>query len=93
MTNQPVGNFIQEFFAKNGKISIFLEQQAVELWPQIVGEFIAKQTTKISAKQGVLYVAIPNAALRFEVMSRRSQIASKINETLGYEVIKGIIIK
>jgi len=91
--NQSIGNFIQHFFAKNGKISLFLERQAVELWPQTVGEFVAKQTTKITAKQGILYVTIPNAALRFEVLNSRTQIISKINETLGGEVIKGIIIK
>ena len=93
MDTQVIGNFIQQFFAKNGKISLFLEQQAVELWPQIVGEFIAKQTTKISAKQGVLYVTIPNAALRFEVLNSRSQIINKINQAIGGEVIKGIIIR
>jgi len=92
MDTQVIGNFIQQFFAKNGKISLFLEQQAVELWPQIVGEFIAKQTTKISAKQGVLYVTIPNAALRFEVLNSRSQIINKMNQVIGGEVIKGLII-
>ena len=93
MNNQPIGSYIQHFFAKNGKISLFLEQQAVELWSQVVGDFIAKQTTKIAAKQGVLYVTIPNAALRFEVLNSRSQIMTKINQALGGEVVKGIIIK
>lgn len=93
MNEQPIGNFIQHFFAKNGKISMFLEQQAVELWAQTVGEFIAKQTTKITAKQGVLYVTIPNAALRFEIMGSRSQIICQLNQKLGGDVIKGIILK
>jgi len=93
MGNISIGNVIQDFFAHNGKLSLFLEQQAVEQWRKIVGEFISNQTTKITVKQGVLYVTIPNAALRFEVMGSRSQIISKINEALGGEVIKGIIIK
>ena len=93
MENKRVGDLLQEFMIKNGKISLFLEQQAVGLWAQIVGEFIANQTTKISVKQGILYVTIPNAALRFEVLSNRSQIVNKINEKLGGEVIKGIIVK
>ena len=93
MNNQAIGDYIQHFFAKNGKISLFLEQQAVELWAQTVGDFIAKQTTKITAKQGVIYVTIPNAALRFEVLNSRNQSITKINQTLGGEVIKGIIIK
>jgi len=93
MNTQSISNFIQHFFIKNGKISMFLEQQAVELWEQTVGEFIAKQTEKIIAKQGVLYVSIPNATLRFELLGRRSQIIAKLNEALGGEVIKGIIIK
>jgi len=93
MNHQTVGNYIQHFFAKNGKISLLLEQQAVELWAQTVGDFIAQQTTKIVAKQGVLYVTIPHAVLRFEILNSRSQIITKINQALGCEVIKGIIIK
>jgi len=92
MDNQVIGNVIQDFLAKNGKLSLFLEQQAVDLWNQTVGDFIAQQTTKVSVKQGILYVTIPNAALRFEVMSSRSHIVSKINKKLGGEVIKGIIL-
>jgi len=93
MSPQPLGSHIQDFFAQKGKISLFLEQQAVDLWFEVVGGFIAKQTTKVSAKQGVLYVTISNAALRFEILNSRSQIIAKINEKLGVEVIKGIIIK
>jgi len=93
MSNQKIGNYIQEFFVKKGKFSLFLEQQAVHLWPEAVGEFVALQTAKISVQQGVLYVIIPNAALRFEVMNSRSQIIAKINNKLGGEVIKGIIVK
>ena len=93
MNNQSVGNYIQHFLEKNGKTSLFLEQQAVELWGEIVGEFVAKQTKKVFAKQGILYITIPNAALRFEIMNSRSQIINNINESLGTEVIKGIIVK
>jgi len=93
MNTFPVGDFIQNFFQKNGKISLFFEQQAVALWAEISGEYIAKQTTKITAKNGVLYVTIPNAALRFEVMNCRSQIIAKINETIGGEIIKGLVVK
>ena len=90
---QPVSNSIQLFFAKNGKISLFLEQQAIELWAQVVGEFVAKQTTKITAKQGVLYVTITNATLRFELLGNRNQIIANINQKLGGNVIKGIVIR
>jgi predicted nucleic acid-binding Zn ribbon protein len=93
MNTQPVGDFIQQFFEQNGKISLLLEQKAVEMWRAAVGEFIARETTKITAKQGVLYVTIPNAALRFEIFNNRNQIVTKINEALGGEVIKGVIVK
>jgi hypothetical protein len=93
MKDQTIGNYIQQFFIQKGKISLFLEKQAVDLWPEVVGEFIAKQTTKISIKQGVIYATIPNAALRFEIMNSRSQIIAKINNKLSGEIIKGIIVK
>jgi len=93
VTPQTIGTFIQDFFAKKGKISLLLEQGAIDLWPEVVGGFVAKQTTQLSVKQGVLYVTIPNAALRFELMGSRSQIITKLNEKLGGEVIKGVIVK
>ena len=93
MSTQTIGNYIQEFLTKKGKFSLFLEQQAAEQWAEVVGEFIAKQTTKIYVQQGILYASIPNAALRFEIMNSRSKIITKINNNLGGEVIKGIIVK
>jgi predicted nucleic acid-binding Zn ribbon protein len=92
MNHQTIRDCIQQFFAQRGKISLLLEQKAVELWAEEVGVFIAKHTTKVTARQGALYVTIPNAALRFEVMGSRSQIIAKINKKLGYEVIKAIIV-
>jgi predicted nucleic acid-binding Zn ribbon protein len=93
MPSHPISNVIQDFLTKNGKISLFLEQQAIELWEQAVGEYVAGQTQKITAKQGVLYVSISNAALRFELLNSRSQIINRINEALGGEVVKGVILK
>jgi len=94
MTNdQTIGAFIQHFYEKNGKTSLFFEQRAVEIWEEAVGEFIAKQTVKISAAKGILYVTISNSALRFELLGNRTQIIAKINQELGCEAIKGIIIK
>jgi predicted nucleic acid-binding Zn ribbon protein len=92
MNTQSIGNHIQHFFTYNGKISLFLEQQAVDLWAETVGEFIANHTTKIYAKQGVIYVSIPNAALRFEILNSRSQIIAKLNKQVGGDIIKGIIV-
>jgi hypothetical protein len=92
MNDQIIGNHIQHLFATNGKISLLLLQQAVELWAEPVGEYIAKQTSKIYAKQGIIYVSIPNAALRFEILNSRSQIIANINQRLGGEVIKGIVV-
>jgi len=92
MKGQSITNIIQHFLAKNGKLPLFLEQQAVKLWNETVGSFIAKQTLKITVKKGILYVTIPNAALRFEVLNNRSQIIAKINEKLGCEVIKEMVM-
>jgi hypothetical protein len=93
MNNQTIGSYIQQFLTQKGKISLFLEQQAVELWAETVGSFVSKQTTNVNVYRGILYATIPNAALRFEIMSSRNQIIAKINEKLGGEVIKGIIVK
>lgn len=66
--------------------------QVKELWHNMMGPYIAKQTEKIKLDNGVLHVKITSAALKNELMMMRSKIIEKLNTELKRELIKEIKI-
>lgn len=88
-----IGDIIKQFLEKYGKDQLFLEKQAVELWPKVVGDLIDRYTHKVSSKHGIMTVYVKNAALRFELMGMKSAIIEKLNREVGAQVIKDIMIR
>lgn len=91
MEEQSVGDIIRQFIKNSGKEKLFLERKAVALWPELMGEYIAQNTGKVNVSQGVMYVQVLNAALRFELTNSRTMILNKINGQLGQEVITNVV--
>lgn len=91
MEEQRIGDLIRQFVAENGKKNLFLERKVLELWPSVMGTYINSNTDKLSIRQGVLYVKVYNASLRFELNASRSLIVQKLNDAVGGEVVKSIV--
>ncbi|HNY62545.1 MAG TPA: DUF721 domain-containing protein [Bacteroidales bacterium] len=93
MSTVMIGDVIREILAQHGKQQLFLEQQAVEIWPDVVGNLISRYTHKVSVSKGVLTVFVKNSALRFELNGRKSEIIEKLNDKLGAPTIKDLNIR
>ncbi|MBP1673219.1 MAG: hypothetical protein H6Q25_1034 [Bacteroidetes bacterium] len=93
MSTVLIGDIVKQFLEKYGKNDLFLEKQAVSSWPKIVGPLIARYTHKVSSKNGILTVYVKNSTLRFELMGMRSEIIQKLNQEVGKDVIKEILLK
>lgn len=91
MEEQRVSDLIRQFIEKSGKNNLFQERKVLEKWPSVMGDYIAKNTSNVSIKQGVLYVKVVNASLRFELNASRSLIMKKLNDAVGNEVVKNIV--
>lgn len=59
-------------------------------WDKVMGETVAKRTTRIFLKKKELFVQISSAPLRQELKVIRSQIIQRINEEVGREAISEI---
>lgn len=68
------------------------EMEVVQVYGVVVGDFIKRLTQKVSYSQGVLTVRLASAALKQELAYRRTSLADKINETLGYTAVRKIVI-
>ncbi|HPE40467.1 MAG TPA: DUF721 domain-containing protein [Bacteroidales bacterium] len=93
MSTLLIGDIVKQFLEKYGKNELFLEKRAVESWEKVVGPLIAKYTKKVNSKNGILTIKVLNGALRFELMGMKSEIIRKLNQEVGQDVIKDIILK
>lgn len=66
------------------------EFEAVNLWPEIVGEQIAKVTSAKDVQDGRLYVEVANSTWRNELYYMKPDIIAKINKKIGQNLIHDI---
>ena len=57
------------------------QQRLVAFWPDVVGEYINRQTVRRWIKDRVLHVVIVSAPLRNELMLNRSHLVKRLNES------------
>jgi len=62
-----------------------------ESWEKLMGQSIAKHTTKIFITNKTLHINFDSAPLRQELSYAKSKVIKMINEDLGDEVVKDIV--
>lgn len=62
-----------------------------DLWRDIMGESIARQTKNISLNRGVLRITLFSAAVKQELHFHRNRIIQTLNHRIGKNVIKEIV--
>lgn len=88
---QAISDLLGEFLRENNLEQHYLEDKAVQLWPEVLGPTVARYTGKIAVKDGVLLVHIQSAPLRQELFQCRHTLLQKLNEAVGAtDIIKDI---
>ena len=72
-----------------------IEQKLVECrarmaWEEAVGPTLAQYTSPLRLSKGYLEVAVPSAVWRTQLNFMQRDIAARINELLGEQVVKGL---
>ena len=89
---KPLGDLIKEFYELHRGSGYLDEQRAIQAWPQVVGPFIASHTIDLYIKNGVLYSRVDSDALRNELTYSKSLLMKNLNERVGKEVVKEIVL-
>lgn len=71
----------------------FREHQVCEIWPDVVGQMIASHTKSISVSEGKLLVTFNSAVVRNEMMMVREGLAMALNDKVGADVVKEVVIR
>ena len=86
---QEPGDVVPKLMQQLGLKERLHENEVIEAWTQIVGDFIAAHSAPMSLREGVLYVRVLQPALhyQFEQISK-PEILRKLKQRFGTKTIK-----
>jgi predicted nucleic acid-binding Zn ribbon protein len=90
---QTIGAAIKEWLRANGLDQKVQEHSVPGYWQEVVGEAVARHARVEKVENGRIFVSVESAAWRSEVMLRREEILQRLNERLGAEIVKELIVR
>ena len=90
---QSIGAVIRKLL-KNQKLEGRLKElDVLQLSEELLGKNLMKYINDLSVKNGTLIIKVKSAVVRNELSYQKSEIIKKINEQVGNEILKEIILK
>ena len=93
MGEYSLGDALRKFLNQSQLKGSIQALQIEEVWEQIMGKTVARYTDKIQIHGHTLYVNTAVAPLRQELIFQKDKIIQRVNEALGENVIKEVVIK
>jgi len=88
-----IGDVLKEFVSEN-KLQKGLDKVEVrDIWEQIMGPAIYKYTRNIKLDRETLYVELTSSVLREELSYGKEKIITNLNEALGRDLIKKLVLR
>lgn len=88
-----IGDTLENFLKKKNLLKRVKEEQAINLWKEIVGEEISNKTEANVIKDGILFVSCYSSSWATELSFMKEQIIKKINKRLKENVVKDIYFR
>ena len=88
-----IGDVLKAFIETN-KLQAGMDKIDVhQAWKNLMGNGVNSYTKEVVLKGTTLYVALTSAVLREELSYGKQKIIKMINEELGKEVVKDVILR
>lgn len=91
--DQPLRDAMKDMFQEFKLAPKLHETQIKSLWERLMGPQINTYTSAIRIKDGVLTLTIVSASLKQELNYGKDKIRSLLNEELGDDLVKEVIIR
>ena len=81
-------------FVKTNKLETGLNKVNVaDAWAKLMGNGVNHYTTAVQLERNTLYVQLSSSVLREELSYGKEKIITMLNEELGKEIIKKLILR
>jgi predicted nucleic acid-binding Zn ribbon protein len=87
-----LGEALKKFLEKSRIKNSIQSMQIEDHWLKLMGETIAKYTDRIEIKNGTLFIYTEVAPLKNELVFQKELIVKRINESLGDDIVKDVVI-
>ncbi|OBX25910.1 uncharacterized protein DUF721 [Gelidibacter algens] len=88
-----ISDLLKEF-VDNNKLQPGLDKVNVkDAWAQMMGNGVNNYTTAIQLERDTLYVQLSSSVLREELSYGKDKIIKMLNESLGKDVIKKLVLR
>jgi predicted nucleic acid-binding Zn ribbon protein len=87
---QHIGSALEKVIQSQGLEEGLSQQKAIDVWGEVVGLSVSKNTEAVSAENGLLIIKTINSTWRLELQLQKGNIIKKINKRLEKKTIKDI---
>jgi len=91
--DEPLQDVLKQWLATYKHKSKLNQTRVAVIWAKMMGPSISTYTQKIYIRKDTLYIKIQAASLRQELSYAKDKIRDNLNEKLGQDVIKHVVIQ
>ena len=92
-THLNMGEALNEFIQKNKLQKGIDKVDAREAWVNLMGNGVNNYTTNVELKNETLYVSLTSSVLRQELSMGITKIIKLLNQELGKDLIKKLVLR
>ncbi len=91
--NQPISDILKEFVEANNLQSGLDKVNIREAWANMMGNGVNNYTTDVKLDRDTLYVSLTSSVLREELSYGKQKIIDMLNESVGKDVVKKLVLR
>ncbi|MAX70437.1 MAG: RNA-binding protein [Flavobacteriaceae bacterium] len=91
--NQSIEDILKEFVQTNNLEQGLDKVNVREAWANLMGNGVNNYTTAIELKHETLYVQLSSSVLREELSYGNEKIVKMLNESIGKDVVKKLVLR
>ncbi len=88
-----IGDVLKQFIQKNNLEKGLDAVDVKQAWVNLMGAGVNNYTQEVTLKNGVLYVWLTSAVLREELLYGKQKIIKMMNEDVGKDVVKDLVLR
>ncbi|MDT0606992.1 DUF721 domain-containing protein [Croceitalea rosinachiae] len=88
-----MGDALNEFIKENKLQKGIDKVDAKEAWVKLMGNGVNNYTTQVELRNETLFVSLSSSVLRQELSMGKSKIIAMLNEELGKNLVKKLVLR
>ena len=88
-----IADALKEFVETNKLETGLNKVNAADAWAKLMGNGVNHYTTSVQLERNTLYVQLSSSVLREELSYGKEKIIAMLNEELGKDIIKKLILR